>query len=85
MSGEIDIELRRAAIASVRQLQHEYTDLIPVRALRRGFVARGQRVSFGSFYSSIFRPKECRDRGAVCLVTTPPKDGRPAPYEDQFD
>lgn len=85
MSGEIDIELRRAAIARARQLQHDYTDLIPVGALRRGFVVRGQRVSFGSFYAGIFRPKECRDRGAVCLVTTPPKAGRPAPYEDQFD
>jgi putative restriction endonuclease len=85
MSGEIDIELRRAAVMHARQLQYEYTDLIPVSALRRGFTVRDQRVSFGSFYAGIFRPKECRDRGALCLVTTPPKTGRPAPYEDQFD
>jgi putative restriction endonuclease len=83
--GEIDIELRRAAVTRARELQHAYTDLIPVQALRKGFTVRGQRVSFGSFYSGIFRPKECRDAAAVCLVTTPPKAGRPAPYEDQFD
>ena len=85
MTEEIDIELRRAAVGRARQLQHEYTDLIPVGALRRGFVVRGEHVSFGSFYSGIFRPKECRDRGAVSLVTTSPKIGRSAPYEDRFD
>ncbi|HLI61457.1 MAG TPA: HNH endonuclease [Solirubrobacteraceae bacterium] len=68
-----------------RDLQHAYTDVIPISALREGFTARGRRVSFGSFYSGIFRPKECRDPGAVCLVTTPPKVGRAAPYEDEFD
>lgn len=85
MSVEIDIELRRAAVTHARRLQYEYTDVIPVGALRPGFSVRGQRVSFGSFYAGIFRPKECRDPGALSLVTTPPKVGRPPPYEDQFD
>lgn len=45
----------------------------------------GRRVSFGSFYSGIFRPKELDGPAALCLVTAPPKDGRPAPYDDEFD
>jgi putative restriction endonuclease len=80
-----DIELRRAAIARVRELQLRYDDLIPVAALRDGFQYRNRRVSLGSFYSGIFRPKEMSGPAALCLVTAPPKEGRPAPYEDTFD
>ena len=42
-------------------------------------------MSFGSFYSGIFRPKELAGPAALCLVTAPPKSGRPAPYDDEFD
>jgi putative restriction endonuclease len=85
MEGDRDIELRRAAIDRVRVLQRHYDDLVPVAALRDGFVVDGRRVSFGSFYSGIFRPKEMAGPAALCLVTAAPKLGRPAPYEDQFD
>ncbi|MGO9753287.1 MAG: HNH endonuclease [Solirubrobacteraceae bacterium] len=54
-------------------------------ALRAGFQFRGRRVSFGSFFSGIFRPKEMSGPAALSLVTTAPKVGRPAPYEDEFD
>lgn len=85
MSGERDIELRRAAMDRARELQRRYDDLVPVPALRGGFVFDGRRVSFGSFYSGIFRPKEMTGPAALSLVTAAPKLGRPAPYEDQFD
>jgi putative restriction endonuclease len=42
-------------------------------------------VSFGSFCSGIFRPKEMTGPAAFALVTAPPKEGRPPPYEDAFD
>ena len=80
-----DLDLRRAALEHVRGLQRRYDDLIPLDALRPGFVFQGRRVSFGSFYSGIFRPKEMAGPAALCLVTAPPKEGRPAPYEDEFD
>lgn len=85
MQDPSDVDLRRAALEHVRDLQRRYDDLIPLDALRPGFVFRDQRVSFGSFYSGIFRPKEMAGPAALCLVTAPPKEGRPAPYEDEFD
>lgn len=69
----------------VRELQRRFDDLVPVGVLREGFQFRRQRVSFGSFYSGIFRPKEMLGPAALSLVTAAPKTGRPAPYEDEFD
>ena len=42
-------------------------------------------MSFGSFYSGIFRPKEMTGPATLSLVTAAPKEGRPAPYEDALD
>jgi putative restriction endonuclease len=53
--------------------------------LREGFRFRDRRISLGSFFSGIFRPKEMSGPGALSLVTTPPRVGRPPPYEDEFD
>jgi putative restriction endonuclease len=80
-----DIELRRAALQHVRELQRRYDDLVPVSALREGFLHGGHRVSLGSFYSGIFRPKEMSGPAALSLVTAAPRMGRAAPYEDEFD
>ena len=85
MPDERDLELRAAAAGRVRELQHRYDDLVPVDVLRHGFAFRGRRVSFGSFFSGIFRPKEMIGPAALSLVTAAPKEGRPAPYEDAFD
>jgi putative restriction endonuclease len=85
LPDERDIELRRAALDHVRELQRRFDDLVPVHVLREGFLFRGRRVSFGSFYSGIFRPKEMSGPAALSLVTAAPKVGRPAPYEDEFD
>jgi putative restriction endonuclease len=80
-----DVDLRRAALVHARDLQQRYDDLIPVVALRNGFHVGTRRVSFGSFYSGIFRPKEMQGQAALSIVTAAPKSGRPAPYEDSFD
>jgi putative restriction endonuclease len=85
MADQRDLELRRAALDHVRDLQREYNDLIPVSALQLGFRFAGRRISLGSFYSGIFRPKEMTGPAALCVVTAPPKQNRPAPYEDEFD
>jgi putative restriction endonuclease len=85
MTDQRDLELRRAALDRVRELQRRYDDLIPRSALAEGFIFDGRRVSYGSFYSGIFRPKEMVGPAALCIVTSPPKENRPAPYEDEFD
>lgn len=85
VSAERDYELRQAAMERVRELSRRYDDIIPVEALREGFAFAGERVSFGSFYSGIFRPRQMHGPAALSLTTTPPKPVRDAPYDDGFD
>ena len=82
---EHDLALREAAIQYALELQARFNDLGPVDALRDKFPFEERRISFGSFYSGIFRPAEMQGSAALALVTAPPKQGRPAPYEDAFD
>ncbi len=85
MADDRDMELRRAAMDHVRAVARTFDDLVPVGVLRRGFPFQSERVSLGSFYSGIFRPRQARGPAALCLVTAPPKQGRDAPYDDGFD
>ena len=85
MEDEHDRLLRQAAFDRVRDLSRRYDDLVPLVALKAGFEFAGQRVSFGSFFSGIYRAKELHGPAALAIVTAPPKSGRPAPYEDTFD
>ena len=85
MPDERDLELRRAAFDHVRALSRRFDDIVPVTALQDGFEFQGGRVSFGSFYSGIFRPRQMRGPAALCLVTAPPKQSGRAPYEDGYD
>lgn len=80
-----DFDLRQRALEHVRVLSQRYDDIIPVEVLRRGFETPRGRISYGSFYSGIYRPKEFEGPAALSLVTAPPKAGRDAPYEDEFD
>jgi putative restriction endonuclease len=85
MADPRDLDRRRAAMAHVRSLSRQYDDIVPVAALRQGFVYEGQRHSYGSFYSGIFRPAGFEGPAALSVVTTPPKIGRDAPYGDGVD
>ena len=85
VEDEHDRLLRQAAFDRVRDLSRRYDDLVPLAALREGFAFAGRRISYGSFYNGIYRPKEIHGPAALALVTTPPKTGKPAPYEDTFD
>jgi putative restriction endonuclease len=80
-----DHELRVAALRRIRELSREYDDLIPVKALRAGFVFRGTRISFGSFFKGIHRPRELEGPAALTLTTVARVPGKPIPYEDQLD
>ena len=69
----------------VRERSRQYDDIIPVSALRAGFLFGGERISFGSMYSGIFKPAQMRGPAALTLTTTPPKVTRDAPYKDGYD
>ncbi len=85
MEAELDYEIRLVAIDRVRSLSDRYDDIVPLQVLRAGFDFAGQRISFGSFYSGIFRPRQMRGPAALSLTTTPPKSTRGAPYDDGLD
>jgi hypothetical protein len=65
MEDDHDRSLRQAAFDQARELSRRFDDLVPRDALRDGFRFGGRRVSFGSFYSGIFRPKELHGPGLV--------------------
>jgi putative restriction endonuclease len=85
MPVDPDLALRQAAITRAQELRTSYDDLVPLAALRGGFEFRGQRISFGSFYKGIHRPKEMKGAGALTLMTAAEKPGRARPYEDEID
>lgn len=79
------MELRRAALDHVRRLSRAFDDIVPVGVLRQGFQFGGARVSLGSFYNGIYRPRVMQGGAALTLATAPPKASRHAPYDDGFD
>jgi putative restriction endonuclease len=85
VDDEHDRLLRAAAFDRVRTLSRRYDDLVPLSAIKDGFVFNDRRVSFGSFYNGIYRAKELHGPSALAIVTAPPKSSKPAPYEDTFD
>lgn len=80
-----DLALRQAAITRASELSAAYRDLVPLAAIREGFWFRGERISFGSFYRGIYRAQQMKGPAALSLVTSPPKPGKPRPYEDEMD
>ncbi|HEX8742505.1 MAG TPA: HNH endonuclease [Thermoleophilaceae bacterium] len=80
-----DHDLRVAAHAKARELARRYTDLVPVAALREGFVFEGERISFGSFQRGIHRPRQMRGPAALALVTAPRVPGKRPVYDDEID
>ena len=80
-----DLDLRQRALEHVRVLSQRYDDIVPVEALRKGFDTPRGRISYGSFFNGIYRPKEFFGPAALSLVTAPPKERRDAPYDDEFD
>ncbi len=83
--GDPDHDLRAAAHKRARELGQRYNDLVPVAALREGFVYNRERISFGSFYKGIHRPKEMRGAAALTLTTAARVPGKRAAYEDELD
>jgi putative restriction endonuclease len=85
MAVDPDLALRQAAITRAQELSDAFDGLVPLPALRSGFEFRGRRISFGSFFKGIHRPKEMEGPAALTLMTAAEKVGKPRPYEDDID
>jgi len=85
MEVERDYEMRLVAIDRIRTIADGFDGIVPLPVLREPFLFEGEEISFGTFYSGIFRPRQMRGPAALCLVTTPPKPGSAAPYDDGLD
>jgi putative restriction endonuclease len=83
MPVDPDLALRQAAISRAQELSAAHDDLVPLVALRAGFHFRGQRISFGSFYKGIHRPREMQGPAALTLMTAAETPGKARPYEDE--
>jgi hypothetical protein len=80
-----DLDLRQRALEHIRGLSQRYDDVVPVDILRAGFESPHGRISYGSFYNGIYRPKQFVGPAALSLVTAPPKERRDATYDDEYD
>jgi putative restriction endonuclease len=85
VEDEHDRLLRHAAFERARDLAWRYDGPVPLAALKAGFTFSGRRISFGSFFSGIYRAKELHGPAALAIVTAPPASGKPPPYEDTYD
>jgi putative restriction endonuclease len=74
-----------AAHGRVRELKEHFQDIVPLASLREGFEYNGQRVSFGSMYKGIHRPKEMVGPAALTLTTAARVAGKAPAYPDELD
>jgi putative restriction endonuclease len=84
-AADLDHELRAAAHRRARELRHRFDDVVPLGALREGFEYEGRRISFGSLYKGIHRPKEMRGPAALTLTTAARVPGKFPAYYDELD
>ena len=80
-----DTALRQAALQRAWDLQQAFREVVPLKAIREGFIFAGERISFGSFQKGIHRAKEQQGPAALSLTTAPAKPGRDKPYDDVVD
>lgn len=80
-----DYAARVAAIQHVNELSRRYGDLVPRATLAEGFHVGGRRIPLFNPQAGIHRPASFSGPAALTIVTTAPKPGRQAPYEDVFD
>jgi len=80
-----DHALRVAAHRKARDLGQRYDDLVPLSVLREGFEFEGRRISFGSFFKGIHRPKEMTGPAALTVTTAARVPGKQPSYDDELD
>lgn len=81
----LDTELRLAAFAQLEELLRLRGGVVTDDDLDAGFSFAGKRIKFWNRQMGIWRPRQLGPTGAaLTIVTTPPKPGKKAPYDDQI-
>jgi putative restriction endonuclease len=81
---DADWRLRLAAFARLRILRDRHgADLAAAAELAEGFDFEGERIRLSPPRQGIWKPRQAA--AALTIVTTPPRTGRPAPYDDIVD
>ncbi len=80
-----DRDLRLAAQTQARELNRRFQDVVPLAAIREGFVFDRERISFGSFQKGIHRARQQRGPAALTVTTAPIVAGKKRAYEDELD
>ena len=79
-----DWRLRLAAFARLAELQRiSGSDVVRSADLAHGFEFEGERIRLSPPREGIWKPRQTDM--ALTIVTTPPKPGRQAPYDDDLD
>jgi putative restriction endonuclease len=82
---DFDWRLRLAVFDRVSSLKREPNDLVSARDLNLGIEFEGQHVPIWNQQRGIYRPAVLGKGGAaLTIVTTAPKIGKPAPYDDHL-
>lgn len=74
--------VRQATFDFLNDAQRTFGDVLTAKVLQRGIELEGRRIPIFDLYRGIHKPSLLD--AALSFVTTPPKAGRPPPYEDQF-
>lgn len=85
MPLDTDWRIRLAAFARLSALHQQKggSDLATAAELNEGFEFEGQRIRLVDLRRGIWKPRKAD--AALTLFTTPPKPGKPAPYDDDLD
>lgn len=79
-----DSRVRLAAFEFLDRQMQLHGEVLSRESLIRGFEYEGKRVGLMSPQQGIFKPA-CLPVMPISICTTPPKPGRPAPYEDRME
>ena len=83
-SLDLDWRLRLAAFDALRAMRDAGGGVVRLAHLERGFMFDGERIPLINARRGIWRPRQLgSDGAALSVVTTPPKRGKAAPYDDQ--
>lgn len=80
-SSDPDWPIRQAAFLQLAELTRLHGAVLPWSKVAQGFSFRGEHIYFATRARGIFRPRQMHG-GALSIMTTVPRQGRVARYED---
>lgn len=83
MDRNFEERVRLAAFTELRNRQAVHGEVLPLEVLKRPLVVDGAQIPLLAHMKGIHKPSQLD--AALSVVTTAPKAGSPAPYDDRFD